>query len=344
MRLYVRLLIGLLRRSTRGRLDLLMENLVLRQQLEVYTRQPKRPRLRNEDRLFWSVVARTWSPWRLRLRLVQPETVVRWHRTAWRQYWTWKSRRRGPGRPRVDPELRELIMRLARENPRWGSIRIVGELRALGFSVSGRTVRRYRDQARRRPPLQSWRTFLRNHAPHIWAVDLLTVQTITTRTLYVVVFIAHDRRRIVHINVTRHPTAAWIWRQLIEATPWGRQPRYLIRDRDRSYGADFVARASGLGIRTVLTPVRAPNANAVAERVIGTLRRECLDHLIVFNERHLRRVLLEYVEHYNGLRPHRTLGLDSPDGREPQARPSETASVRRREVLGGLLNEYDWAA
>ena len=235
-------------------------------------------------------------------------------------------------------------MRLARENPRWGSIRIVGELRALGFSVSGRTVRRYRDQARRRPPLQSWRTFLRNHAPHIWAVDLLTVQTITMRTLYVVVFIAHDRRRIVHINVTRHPTAAWIWRQLIEATPWGRQPRYLIRDRDRSYGADFVARASGLGIRTVLTPVRAPNANAVAERVIGTLRRECLDHLIVFNERHLRRVLLEYVEHYNGLRPHRTLGLDSPDGREPQARPSETASVRRREVLGGLLNEYDWAA
>ncbi len=210
--------------------------------------------------------------------------------------------------------------------------------------MSGRTVRRYRDQARRRPPSQSWRTFLRNHAPHIWAVDLLTVQTIAMRTLYVVVFISHDRRRIVHINVTRHPTAAWIWRQLIEATPWGRQPRYLIRDRDRSYGADFVARASGLGIRTVLTPVRAPNANAVAERVIGTLRRECLDHLIVFNERHLRRLLLEYVEHYNGLRPHRTLGLDSPDGREPQARPSETANVRRREVLGGLLNEYDWAA
>ena len=144
--------------------------------------------------------------------------------------------------------------------------------------------------------------------------------------------------------MTRHPTAAWIWRQLIEATPWGRQPRYLIRDRDRSYGADFVTRASRLGIRTVLTPVRAPNANAVAERVIGALRRECLDHLIVFNKRHLRRLLLEYVEHYNELRPHRTLGLDSPDGREPLARPSEAAYVRRREVLGGLLNEYDWAA
>ena len=164
------------------------------------------------------------------------------------------------------------------------------------------------------------------------------------RTLYVVVFISHDRRRIVHVNVTRHPTAAWLWRQLIEATPWGRQPRYLIRDRDRSYGADFVAKANGLGIRTVLTPVRAPNANAVAERVIGTLRRECLDHLIIFSDRHLRRVLREYVEHYNGLRPHRTLGLDSPDGREPQPKPSESAYVRGRQVLGRLLNEYDWAA
>ena len=249
-----------------------------------------------------------------------------------------------PGTSSDRPELRELILRLARENPRWGAVRIVGELRALGFWVRARTVRRYRDEARRRPPSQSWRTFLRNHRPHIWAVDLLTVQTIAMRTLYVVVFISHDRRRIVHVNVTRHPTAAWIRRQLIEATPWGSAPRYLIRDRDRSYGADFVAKASGLGIRTVLTPVRAPNANAVAERVIGTLRRECLDHVIIFSDRHLRRVLQEYVEHYNGLRPHRTLGLDSPDRRQPQARPSESAHVRRRDVLGGLLNEYDWAA
>ncbi len=183
MRLYVRLLIGLLRRLVRERRDLLIENLVLRQQLAVYARQPRRARLRNEDRLFWSMVARSWSPWRLRLCLVQPDTVVRWHRTAWRRYWTWKSRRRGPGRPRIDRELRELIMRLARENPRWGSVRIVGELRALGFSVSARTVRRYRDQARRGPPSQSWRTFLRNHAPHIWAVDLFTVRTIAMRTL-----------------------------------------------------------------------------------------------------------------------------------------------------------------
>jgi transposase InsO family protein len=223
-------------------------------------------------------------------------------------------------------------------------VRIVGELRALGFEVSARTVRRYRDKARRRPPSQSWRTFLRIHRREIWAVDLFTVHTLTMRTLYVVAFISHGRRRIEHFNVTRHPTAGWLWRQLIEATPWGSQPRYLIRDRDRSYGRDWIPRASRLGIHTVLAPVRAPNANAVAERVIGTIRRECLDHMIVLNEGHLRRVLGDYVEHYNRHRPHRTLALDSPDGRKPRSKPSGSARVRRRSVLGGLLNEYDWAA
>ena len=170
------------------------------------------------------------------------------------------------------------------------------------------------------------------------------MQTVTLRTLYAIVFIAHDRRRIVHVNVTRHPTAEWVWRQLLEATPWGVQPRHLIRDRDRCYGSDFVAKASRIGIHTILTPVRAPNANAVAERVIGTLRRECLDHMIVLNERHLSRVLREYVDHYNATRPHRTLGLDSPHGRGPRARPSPSAKVVRREVLGGLQGEYEWAA
>ena len=170
------------------------------------------------------------------------------------------------------------------------------------------------------------------------------MQTLTLQTLYVVVFISHGRRRIEHVNVTRHPTASWLWRQLIETTPWGSQPRYMIRDRDRSYGKEWIPRASGLGIRTILTPVRAPNANAVAERVIGTIRRECLDHLIILNERHLRRVLGVYVEHYNRRRPHRTLALDSPDGREPCPKPHASAQVRRNKVLGGLLNEYDWAA
>ncbi len=344
MHLYLCLLLGLARRALRSHNDLLMENLVLRQQLAVYARRSTRPRLRNEDRVFWSVVARTWRPWRVHLRLVRPETVIRWHRTAWRRYWTWRSGGRRPGRPRIDPELRDLIRRLARENPRWGAMRIVGELRALGYTVSPRTVRRYRGHALRRPPSQSWRTFLTNHAAGIWAVDLFTVQTLTLHTLYVIVFIAHERRRIVHVNVTRHPTAEWIWRQLLEATPWSSQPRHLIRDRDRCYGADFVTKAARIGIHTILTPVRAPNANAVAERVIGTLRRECLDHMIVFNERHLLLVLREYIGHYNAMRPHRTLGLDSPRGRTPRAKPSASAMVIRHKVLGGLQSEYDWVA
>ena len=343
MRMYVLLLLGLVGRTLRSRNDLLMENLVLRQQLAVYARRRTKPQLQNQDRVFWSVVARRWRPWRIHLWLVQPDTVIRWHRTAWRRYWTWKSRR-PPGRPRIDAALRELIQRIARENPRWGAVRIVGELRALGYSVSSRTVHRYRREVLRRPPSQSWRTFLENHAKDIWAVDLFTVQTVTLRTLYAIVFIAHDRRRIVHVNVTRHPTAEWVWRQLLEATPWGAQPRHLIRDRDRCYGSDFVAKASRIGIQAILTPVRAPNANAVAERVIGTLRRECLDHMIVLNERHLSRVLREYVDHYNATRPHRTLGLDSPHGRQPRAKPSASARVVRHEVLGGLQGEYEWAA
>ncbi len=341
--LYLRLLAATIRRVTRSRGDLLLENLALRQQLAIYQRRAYRPRLTDRDRRFWSVLARSWFGWRASLVFVEPDTVIRWHRTAWRRYWRWKSRRRGPGRPRISPELRELIKRMARENPRWGAVRIVGELRALGFEVSGRTVRRYRHQALQRPPSQSWRTFLHNHAPHIWAVDLFTVQTLTLRTIYVLVFVTHDRRRLVHVNVTRHPSARWIWRQLIEATPWGVQPRYLIRDRDRSFGRDFVSHTARLGIKTLLTPVRAPNANAIAERVIGTLRRECLDHVLVVNERHLRWVLREYVVHYNRARPHRSLALDSPDGWPPQPRPG-AARVISRPVLGGLHHEYEWAA
>ena len=226
---------------------------------------------------------------------------------------------------------------------RWGAVRIVGELRAPGFDVSARTVSRYRQQALRRPPSQSWRTFLRNHASSIWAADRCTVQTLTFRTLYVFVVIDHGRRRIRHWNVTEHPIAPWIWRQMIEATAWGQQPGFLIRDRDRSYGGDFIARARRIGIETILTPVRAPNANAIAERVIGTLRRECLDHVIAVNERHLRRVPGEYVQHQNAMRPHRSLALDSPEGRKPvQRMPSQR--VDSKPVPGGLHHEYRWAA
>jgi transposase InsO family protein len=240
--------------------------------------------------------------------------------------------------------VRELIQRLARENPRWGSVRIVGELRKLGFQVSAESVRRHRREAGHRPPSQSWRTFLRNHAPHIWAADFFTVQTVTFKTLYVFMFISHWRRRLVHLNVTAHPTAEWVWRQLIEATPWGDQPKHLIRDRDCCYGGSFNAKAASLGIEAILTPIQAPKANAIAERVVGTLRRECLDHVIVVNERQLLRVVREYMVHYNTGRPHRSLGLETPTGPPARAGPPEAGRIVARPILGGLHHEYEWVA
>ena len=228
---------------------------------------------------------------------------------------------------------------MTRENPRWGHMRVLGELRKLGFHVSLQTVRRYRKDVPR-DPLSSWRTFLANHRPEIWASDFFTVHTLWFRTLYVFFFIAHDRRTVMYVNVTAHPTAEWVWRQLIGATPWGTGPRFLIRDRDRSYGGDFIARARRIGIKTVLTPIATPQANAIAERLVGTLRRECLDHIIVVNERHLRHVLREFVRHYNEARPHQALELQVPY-QQPRASPATAGRIVSRPVLGGLTHEYE---
>jgi transposase InsO family protein len=225
-----------------------------------------------------------------------------------------------------------------RDNSLWGAERIRGELLKLGIAVSNRSIRRYR-WGPGRPPSQAWRTFLRNHAGAIWAADLFTVQTLTFKTLYVLLFITHGRRELVHVQVTAHPTAAWVWRQLIEATPWGRQPRYLVRDRDSVYGGDFVGRARGLGITTLLTPVRAPRANAIAERAVPTLRNECLDHVIILNEAHLRGVLSEFAAYYNAERPHRGLHLEPPLARRCDA-PVAAVRIRARPVLGGLHHIY----
>ena len=336
MQAYVRPWVTVLFGWFRGRRDLVLENAALRQQLAMYER--RRLDIQDSDRMFWVWLVRIWPGWRGVVIAVGPETVVRWHRAGWRRYWTWKSKSRRRGRPRIDPEARALIMRLARENRRWGAVRIQGELRALGHEVSSETVRRYRLRARRRPPSQSWRTFLRNHRHEIWATDFFTVPTITLGTLYVLFFVSHGRRRIEHVNVTGHPTAEWVWRQVLEATPWDGKPRFLIRDRDRSYGGDFIARAKRIGIRTVLTPVHAPKANAIAERVVGTLRRECVDHIIPLNERHLRRVLLEYVAYYNATRPHRTLELETPEGPRSVLRHGQVVSIP---VLAGIHHRYE---
>src|SRR5438874_3874015 len=246
---YLFLLFSLLRATVRGREALVAENLLLRHQLAVLTRPTRRrPRLRARDKLFWVVVRALRRDWRRHLVVVRPESVIRWHRQAWRLFWRWRSHE-PIGRPRLSAEVRELIATMARDNPRWGSERIRGELLKLGLVVSKRSIQRYRRRGPAHPSSQTWRTFLTNHAHHLWAADLLTVQTLTFKTLYVLVFIAHARRQLVHVNVTANPTSAWVWRQAIEATPWGRKPRHLLRDRAAGYGRHFRPRARRRGIR-----------------------------------------------------------------------------------------------
>jgi putative transposase len=333
------LLLAALIDALRSRQRLLLENLLLRQQLQVALRNQRRPRLRTRDKLFWLLVHRLQRNWRRHLLLVRPETVLRWHRQGWRLFWRWRSGR-SLGRPRLKPEVRTLIATMARENPHWGTERIRGELLKLGIAVSARSIRRHRRRGPAGPPSQSWRTFLANHTRAIWAADLFVVQTLTFQTLYVLFLISHDRRRLLHFNVTSHPTAAWVWRQMIEATPWGQHPSYLVHDRDRVYGADFATRIAGLGIQSIRTPVRSPLANAIAERVVRTLRRECLDHILPLSEQHVRSVLAEFVAYYNRDRPHRSLGLETPVAR----RRPVYGEVVSRPVLGGLHHVYERAA
>jgi putative transposase len=337
--------VGVLRAVLRSQRDLALENLLLRQQLVVALRSQRHPTLRQRDRLFWALIQRSCADWRRHLVLVQPETVLRWHRRGWRLVWWWRSRR-PIGRPRVPQEVRHLIATMARDNPLWGTERIRGELHKLGIAVSAGSIRRYRWRTPPRPPSQTWRTFLANHAAQIWAADLFTVPTVTFRTLYVLFFITHDRRELVHCHVTAHPTAAWVWRQLIEALPWGRQPKYMLRDRDAVYGRGFASQAQALGIETLLTPFRAPRANAIAERVIRTLRQECLDHVLVFNEQHLQSVLQEFVGYYNAERPHRSLGLVPPLAGDPPPRAPNAPLGRivAHPVLGSLHHVYQRAA
>ncbi len=235
--------------------SLAIENLVLRQQLAVLKHRHPRPRLTDTDRFFWVVLSRIWAGWRESLHIVQPETVVRWHRQGFRYYWRWKSRRRG--RPRIDPEIRQLIRRMCRANPLWGAPRIHGELLKLGIDVSEATVSKYMIK-RCGPPSQTWRTFLANHAKDTIALDFFTLPTATFRILFVLLILSHDRRRILHLNVTEHPSAAWTAQQLLEACGLDEEPRYLLRDRDAIYGSEFRRQADALDIKEVLTAARSP--------------------------------------------------------------------------------------
>ena len=276
-----------------------------------------------------------WFPTILKVvTIVQPETLVRWHRAGFRRHWRWKSRSRG-GRPQVELELRTLIRQMSMENQLWGAPRIHGELLKLGFSVAQSSVAKYMVK-RCGPPSQGWRTFLRSHAPDIAAMDLFVVPTIGFKLLYGFVIVRIHRRDLVWINVTANPTAEWVARQITEAFPWDGAARYMIRDRDRIYGTVVTRRLRAMGIRDKPIAPASPWQNGFAERLIGSIRRECLDHIIVFGEAHLRRILKSYADYYNSVRTHRSLHKDAPISRPIH----QTGIIRSQPILGGLHHHY----
>jgi transposase InsO family protein len=320
-------------KSTTSRLE--AENAALRHQLIALRRKVRgRVEFTNSDRLFFILLYR-WFPSILNtIIIIKPETLVRWHRSGFRRYWRWKSRNPG-GRPPIHAEVRALIRRMSIENVLWGAPRIQGELFKLGFAIAQSTVAKYMAQ-KRGPSGQSWGTFLRNHAPHIAAMDLFVVPTISFIQLYVLVIARLARRELVWINVTRHPTAEWIAQQITEAFPWNEAPRYLIREQDAIYGADVTRRLRAMGIRDKPIAPGSPWQNGYAERLIGTIRRECLDHMIVFGEAHLRRILGAFAAYYNKVRVHRSLDKDAPFHRAIE----HLGAITSRPVLGGLHHQY----
>src|SRR5437899_8204340 len=327
---------GLLRGDSTQR-SLVFENLALRHQLAVLRRTASRPRLRTSDRLFWVLLSRLWIGWTDAVSVVQPATVIRWQRTGFKLFWKWRSRRNGPGRPAVAPAVRGLIRRMSTANPLWGAPRIHGELQKLGVEISQAAVSKYVVR-HRRPPSPSWRTFLDNHLGSLVSVDFFVVPTVMYQVWFVFLVLAHDRRRVVHVNVTDAPTAQWTAQQIVEAFPWETAPRYLLRDRDAVYGVVFSSRVQALGIREVKAAPRSPWQNPYVECLIGTLRRECLDHVVVLNETHLRRLLRDYLVYYHRVRTHLSLKKDSPEPR-PVEHPDQGGIVEML-MVGGLHHQY----
>jgi len=299
-----------------------LENVALRSQLTVLQRSVPRPKIYRRDRLFWVWLSRLWIGWRSTLVIVQPATVLAWHRRAFQLYWRWKSRRRPEGRPPIAQQLRNLIRRMASENPTWDRRRIQAELRFLGYEVAELTIARY--------------------CHEIAAVDFFVVPTLTFRLLFGFVVLHHQPRELLHVNVTDHPTAAWAAQQLVETFPEETATKYLLRDRDAIYSDVFARRVKGLGMREILIAPRAPWQNPFAERVIGSIRRECLDHVIVINERHLRRLLRSYLGYYNAARPHQSLYSNNPHLREVQ--PPASGRIVAIPQVRGLHVRYQRAA
>jgi len=333
--------------QARSKPALVAENALLRHQLAILRRSVKRPRCTPADRALLVFLASRVRVWRSALLIVQPDTLLRWHRQLFRSYWHRRSRAAAPAhRPPLASETVALIREMAATNRLWGAERIRGELLKLDIRVAKSTIQGYLREVRPpRPAGQPWATFLRNHAPDIWACDFLPVTDLLFRPVYAFFVIALGTRRVVHVGATRHPTDAWVAQQLREATPFGHRPRYLIRDNDRKYGQAFSRVAAASGITELRTAYRAPRQNAICERFLGSVRRECLDHLLILSERHLQHMLREYVRFFNDDRPHQGLAQRLPSA--SWAGPTRAATgggVRATPLLGGLHHAFARAA
>jgi putative transposase len=339
----LRIFVGVIVRLFCSRRSLLIENLALRQQLAVFKRQNSRPSLGVADKLFWVTLRRFWSSWKKTLIVVSPDTVVRWHRAGFGLYWRLISRRRkSVGRRPVTKQIRESIFKMMAENPTWRAPRIHGELLMLGFDISERSVSRW---MRRAPtpadPTQRWLTFLRNHREAIAAIDFFTVPTITFNVLYVFFIISHDRRRVLHFDVTSHPTSLWIVQQLREAFPFEPSAKFLILDHDAKYGTEVPTALRSMEITPLRTAIGCPWQNGVAERWVGNCRRELLDHVIAVNSSHMKRLLASYIDYYHQDRTHCGLQKQTPVERPRCVARGKVVSWPR---VGGLHHRYDHAA
>jgi transposase InsO family protein len=314
--------------------------------LIVLNRQVKRPQLNQEDRLGLVIFARLTGFWQQALHIVQPDTLLRWHRDLFRRYWRWKSKPK-QRKPRISPETIALIQQMARKNLTWGAKRIRGELLNLGIKVSKRTIQKDLPEDRHEKSGQSWSIFIKNHFQDFWACDFTLAQDLLFRPIYIFVIMELCTRRVIHAGVTRNPTDHWVAQQLREVTPWDQKPKYLIRDRDGKFGHHFAAVASGIEI--LKTPARTPQANAFCERFIGSLRRECLDHMLILQCKQLRRIVQEYIAYFNTSRPHQGLDQQIPDcvangSPWPVSQPAPGGKIISTSVLGGLHHRYSWAA
>lgn len=321
----------------RSRTDLLVENALLRQQLIVLNRQVRRPPLTNSDRFRLVFLSHFTRFWRQSIHIIQPDTLLRWHRDLFRFYW----RRKSQGKPMISSETIELIHKLARENRLWGAERIRGELLKLAIGVSKRTIQKYMPKERQaHSSSQTWATFLTNQASVIWACDFTVANDWLFRSWYIFVVLELKTRRIAHIGVTQFPTDEWTAQQLREATPWGSGPKYLIRDRDSKYARHFSAVAAGSGIQELKTPYRTPRANGICEKFMGSLRRECLDHILIHDGKHLQRVVQKYTNYYNQERPHQGIGQRIPNHYAiPESKPTR-GLITSKAILGGLHHSY----